>query len=104
MLLVLFIVANADSKNAAVITLVRITHGARKHQSVLLLLNLRNSLLRRMINLQLQNQAVIVLVIRIENKIHIAKPGLILSLHIISVTRSQINKINYCGQLCFIII
>lgn len=37
MLLVLFIIANADSKNASIITLVRITHGARKHQSVLLL-------------------------------------------------------------------
>ena len=57
-----------------------------------------------MVHLQLQNKAIIVFLIRIEDKVNIACPGLILPLNIISVTCCQIYEINNSSQFGLIVI
>ena len=90
MALIFFIICNSDSQNPSFV-FSRLCILSAETLCVILLLNLSDSFLRRMPNLQFQNNAVGFFVHnRIKNKIHISLTGFVFTFYPIFVTGSKI--------------
>ena len=101
--LITLLVCDADSKDPPRI-LRPFSNPSFKAERVTTFPDLPDSLIRRMIHLQFNDDRIVALHIGIKDKIHVSHTGPVLPLDTVMIARLQINQIQDCGKLRFIII
>ena len=103
MLFGLLIIADSNSQYPSGISIF-LSEFAFETKTIVFLFYLPDCFLRRTIDLQFQNDSVCFTMFRIKDEINKPFASLIFTLYTITVACGQIDKIDYCGQLCFSVI